>query len=179
MKIAKNTKGFTLIELLIVISIIGILAVAFLPSLLGAPAKARDTQRTSAVAKIEAFLAGKSLSTGEIPTTSACIEAAGGNDISDLIIASLPDFGGNFPIDPQADNAIPTDVIAGGCEGDYGYIYFTSGAYQAAVVTRVENPENANIVCESVDPANGDANTLSNGVTLIAGENGCFIKLIQ
>lgn len=42
----QNTKkGFTLIELLIVITIIGILAAALLPQVLGAPARARDAAR--------------------------------------------------------------------------------------------------------------------------------------
>lgn len=38
-------KGFTLIELLIVITIIGILAVALVPRISQGPARARDTQR--------------------------------------------------------------------------------------------------------------------------------------
>ena len=45
MKKFRNQKGFTLIELLIVIVIIGILAVALLPKILGAPARARDAAR--------------------------------------------------------------------------------------------------------------------------------------
>lgn len=42
-------KGFTLIELLIVISIIGILAVALLPNILSAPATARDAGRRTSL----------------------------------------------------------------------------------------------------------------------------------
>jgi prepilin-type N-terminal cleavage/methylation domain-containing protein len=49
-------KGFTLIELLIVITIIGVLAVAFLPSFLNAPAKARDVQRMKDIQNIAAYL---------------------------------------------------------------------------------------------------------------------------
>lgn len=43
--IQKSRLGFTLIELLIVIVIIGILSVAFLPTVLNAPKKARDNQK--------------------------------------------------------------------------------------------------------------------------------------
>jgi prepilin-type N-terminal cleavage/methylation domain-containing protein len=40
-----NRKGFTLVELVLVIAIIGIIAVIALPSILGAPSRARDTSR--------------------------------------------------------------------------------------------------------------------------------------
>ena len=47
-----NHKGFTLIELLIVIVIIGVLALALLPTILERPAKARDAARLVNMDKI-------------------------------------------------------------------------------------------------------------------------------
>jgi len=52
--ISKFKKAFTLIELMIVIAIIAILSVAFLPSALKAPAKARDAGRMKNTRDIQA-----------------------------------------------------------------------------------------------------------------------------
>ncbi|MCB9805448.1 prepilin-type N-terminal cleavage/methylation domain-containing protein [Candidatus Peribacteria bacterium] len=41
----RNMKGFTMVELMIVVAIIGVLAVALIPSLLGSQSKARDSAR--------------------------------------------------------------------------------------------------------------------------------------
>lgn len=60
-------KGFTLIELLIVISIIGILAVALLPNILSAPATARDAGRKAALNSVVAALEQVKASTGLYP----------------------------------------------------------------------------------------------------------------
>ncbi len=67
----KNRQAFTLIELLIVIAIIGILAVALLPTITGGPLKARDAARVSAVNQIVTALENVVLEGGAYPTQTA------------------------------------------------------------------------------------------------------------
>lgn len=89
-----NTKkGFTLIELLIVIAIIAVLAVAFLPTLLGAPAKGRDTSRIADLQKIQKVLVNDNLSGGTYPATN-CVNATN-------FASYLTAFGGAVPKDPK------------------------------------------------------------------------------
>ena len=52
----QHRKGFTLIELLIVITIIGILAVALVPRISQGPARARDVQRKADISNITSAL---------------------------------------------------------------------------------------------------------------------------
>lgn len=74
----QNTKkGFTLIELLIVITIIGILAAALLPQVLGAPARARDAARVADMNQIVTALETYATDNGSYPaSTAGCIPAA-------------------------------------------------------------------------------------------------------
>jgi prepilin-type N-terminal cleavage/methylation domain-containing protein len=73
-------KGFTLIELLIVVSIIGILAVALVPSLTNAPARARDATRkkilNDAVMAVESYY----VDYGRYPEVNFCV----GPDADDI-----------------------------------------------------------------------------------------------
>lgn len=143
--------GFTLIELLIVIAIIGILAVAFLPSMFGAPAKARDTQRIEAVNKFASLLMAK-IATGEmtISNTWHCFDytgtTAGGWDVSVATTINtkyLADLGGTFFVDPVAT----TQTLQTGndwCKGHYILYRFASNK-NPIIWAKVEDPENGNI----------------------------------
>lgn len=63
----RNVKGFTMVELMIVIAIIGVLAVALIPSLLGSQAKARDTARQNNLNSIASAIDGYQLDNSAFP----------------------------------------------------------------------------------------------------------------
>lgn len=108
-------KGFTLIELLIVISIIGILAVALLPNILSAPATARDAGRKTAANSVIAALEQYKSANGSYPAVAA----------NGCIPTSLATFfkGGVLP---TGANSKGTTDAALGCNKTY-----TAGAYAA------------------------------------------------
>ncbi len=174
----KTKKGFTLIELLIVIAIIGILAVAFLPSLLNAPAKGRDAQRTATIQKIENFLVTKMLAGQSLPVSDCIVSTGGADTIGKLIKDGLADFGGVFPVDPQSDNVTTGAVKV--CTGQYGFVHFTNAnkKYTAGVYARMENKENANVACGSIVGGDGPALTPGGG-SLVDADLPCYITLIQ
>lgn len=135
-------------ELLIVIVIIGILAVAFLPTLLGAPAKGRDTQRIADLQKIQKVLVNANLEGALYPNTDGSIvDALVANVDSDTWAdLFLTGFGGALPTDPQEDNTLPVTTYTEATAGTYWYEY-QPGDYAFGLVAHVELFGNANTTC--------------------------------
>ncbi len=112
----KNKNGFTLIELLIVISIIGTLAVALLPSVLNAPARARDAVRKTDLNNMVTLLETYAADNGHYPQGSGCIDTlvdgSGGPDFNTYF------NGGRAPKDPNG-KAPDGNNSGQGCGGYY------------------------------------------------------------
>lgn len=146
MKTLNSKKGFTLIELLIVIAIIAVLAVAFLPTILGAPAKGRDTARIADLQKIQKVLINGDLVGTTLPNTGSI----DGTSFSSF----LANFGGKVPSDPQTGNVLSGDNANA---GKYSYVNnpnngggptgAPSGTYAFGLYANVEIKSNANSTC--------------------------------
>jgi|WetSurMetagenome_2_1015567.scaffolds.fasta_scaffold174729_2 prepilin-type N-terminal cleavage/methylation domain-containing protein len=142
-------KGFTLIELLIVIAIIGILAVALLPTILGAPAKGRDTARKAQLSSISTAIEARNLEKSGYPTGIYCLT----NDLSVLTNATMLEVkalaqGGSFPIDPLGSIDYSTGPIVKtgtSCRGTYVYGQGSgTGGKNYWLASFMELPSNAN-----------------------------------
>ncbi len=135
-----NRKGFTLIELLIVIAIIGILAVALLPSILSAPASARDAAKQAALSQIAVALEQYNASSGGYPpaglgSAGECMQPLGvtGNGVVET--ALLPYFkSSTLPIIDQPKATDGNSPAAAACSG-YLYCKFTGNRYYLGIAT--------------------------------------------
>ncbi len=134
MKKSQHFKGFTLIELLIVITIIGILAVALLPSVLGAPARARDAARKADVNNVIAALETYNSDNQKYPGTNGTSSALDA-------MAGLSQYfqGGKIPKDPQGNS--------------YTYCPVGAPTVNYWIYAKVEIPGDGNAKPSTVPPA--------------------------
>lgn len=145
-------KGFTLIELLIVISIIGILAVALLPNVLNAPVRARDASRKADISTIIKAVETYNVDKGAYPA-SFC---TGSGSVAAVPAALLPYFSSSkAPADPSG----AAYVNAGAqCNGGYLFCKLSGTPSNYAVVTKMETAAGNNSTAAPFADCTGTAN---------------------
>lgn len=146
---SKSRNGFTLVELLIVVTIIGILAVIFIPSALNAPAKARDAQRISDLLAISNALNAARTDGISLPsytTPNYCV--------NDTVMSSYLNYlpNGKTPRDPSNLRISIIGSQTPCAAGEYLVrMYNPSGTYtqgfRFGVFAKMEDPLKGNILC--------------------------------
>jgi general secretion pathway protein G len=108
-------KAFTLIELMIVIVIIGILAVALLPRVIGAPAKARDVTRKADISNLINAFELYAADVGYYPGTAGTRYCLATTDTT-TIVPLIDDYLQELPVDPTG-----LDTNSTTCSDSYYY----------------------------------------------------------
>ena len=148
----RQNKAFTLVEMLIVVVIIGILAAALIPRLIGAQATARDTSRSTGLNQVMAWLEQYYGDAWKYPvakwwpdTTNGCVA-----DLSwDLVWGK---YMSDIPKDPQA---VGTIVNSCGSKNTWAYSLLSNNSLADGwywIVAKVEWEKAANVTSFTADP---------------------------
>lgn len=168
-------KGFTLIELLIVISIIGILAVALLPNILSAPATARDAGRKAALNNVLSAMEQYKAANGAYPGTAGTPTTLPTSLNSYFKGRAAPTGAGNNSGAAETPfatlsyaTATPSTAVA------YCPLTSNTGGYSYAVAIRMEQPQGgANAMNMSTDCAT------SNGTGIGGSASSNWYVIVQ
>jgi len=148
----KRFKAFTLIELLIVITIIGILAVALVPRISQGPARARDVQRKADLQQISTALEMYYADHGEYANSDSGLP-------EEICGADLDSYLGSY-LDVPADPSSGSPMV---CTNDYYYkvMPYTDGgstpsAYALVAHMEIVPGDSANYFCNDTIPGGVD-----------------------
>ena len=165
-----------MIELLIVITIIGILAVALVPRISQGPAKARDVTRKADIGSIATALQAYLSDNGAYPAGSVgtyeCISLSGN---ANTAIAPLMK-GGVVPTDPTTNYVKPCSETAVG----YAYLPISTTSYVVAALLESTSSTGEGIYC-NLDLSIPSFDVTTNLTPCTTAENGTdhFYALYQ
>lgn len=162
----KSRRAFTLIELLIVITIIGVLAVALIPKIAGAPGRARDAQRKTDLNTIAIGLEAYYADFGAYPTASS------GDEVDALSISGYFNAS-DIPNDPQSTTA--TNYSAG-CTTAGSYCYKSLDTAQHYVITA--NLESEPLTSSTKSPSLILAATFTSATSIGTSSSGLYYAII-
>lgn len=128
-KIMKNSKGFTMVELILVITILGILAVAALPQFISVTGAAHDAARDGVVGAVREGIAlqhANNMANGSDTYPAILEDAAFASPWFDIVVANgvndsrwTTADGLTYTYTPSDGSAATTYVYGGAVAGDF------------------------------------------------------------
>lgn len=145
---SSTKKAFTLIEIMLVVVIIGILAVALFPKLLGALGRASDDACKAELKNIVTALIQYKSDNQDYPSSPSGGCLSPNSTVGQALISGKYLDANRFPADPNGKN-----VVGEGCN-EPGYFYYRS-------LSSNDIPDNGFVIAAKMEnPAKGNASNL-------------------